>query len=155
MVVLDFCCYAGFLSLCDKRGATLSLWSMGSRACRFQQLCLLGSRVWVQELWCTGTVPPWHVESSQTGIKPVSPALAGGFFTTEPPWNPPLQLLDHPTFISFAAIHWPSSQSPCLVPVVVGWGPCLDVYLGKHWVSVSEKGNERVRNWMRERVKGQ
>ena len=82
----------------------------------------------------------------RSGIKPVSPALAGGFFTTEPPWKTPpprLQLLDHPT------LHWPSSQSPGLVPVVVGWAPCLDVYLGMHWVSVSEKGNERVRSWMR------
>ena len=31
----------------------------------------------------------------------------------------------------------------------------MDVYLGKHWVSVAEKGNERIRSWMRERVKGQ
>ena len=25
------------------------------------------------------------------GIKPMAPALSGGFFTTEPPGNPPVQ----------------------------------------------------------------
>ena len=32
-----------------------------------------------------GSVAPWHVGSSWIGHRPVSPALAGGFFTTEPP----------------------------------------------------------------------
>ena len=31
-----------------------------------------------------GLVAPWHVESPQTGIEPMSPALAGGFLTTGP-----------------------------------------------------------------------
>ena len=35
---------------------------------------------WAQLLW---RVAPWHVESS--GIKPESPALAGGFLTIRPP----------------------------------------------------------------------
>ena len=43
----------------------------------------LGTRL--QCLWCTGVVAPWRVESSQSGIELVSPVLAGGLFTTEPP----------------------------------------------------------------------
>ena len=35
-----------------------------------------------------GLVVPRHVGSSQTGVEPVSPAMAGGFFTTEPPGKP-------------------------------------------------------------------
>ena len=33
-------------------------------------------------------VAAWHVGSSRPGIKPMSPALADGFFTTEPPGKP-------------------------------------------------------------------
>ena len=35
-----------------------------------------------------GLVAPWHVGSSQTRDHTLSPALAGGFFTTQPPENP-------------------------------------------------------------------
>ena len=44
-------------------------------------LWLLGSRTQAQ-LWPMGLVAPQHVGSSQTMMEPVSPALAGGFFTT-------------------------------------------------------------------------
>ena len=37
----------------------------------------------------TGLVVPWHVGSSWIGIEPVPSALAGGFFTSEPPGKPP------------------------------------------------------------------
>ena len=47
----------------------------------------MGSRVQGQWLWGMGLVVPWPVESSRPGIKPVSPALAGGFPTTGPPWK--------------------------------------------------------------------
>ena len=47
----------------------------------------MGSRVQGQWLWCMGLVVPWPVESSRPGIKPVSPALAGGFPTTGPRWK--------------------------------------------------------------------
>ena len=43
---------------------------------RVHGLLLLGSM---------GLVAPWHVGSSWIRHRPVSPALAGGFFTTEPP----------------------------------------------------------------------
>ena len=36
-----------------------------------------------------GLVVPRHVESSRTGMKPVSPGLASRFLTTEPPGMPP------------------------------------------------------------------
>ena len=58
------------------------------------QLCGLhrgqfpGSRAQAQELRLTGSVDPRLVESSGPGIKPESPALAGGFSTTEPPGKP-------------------------------------------------------------------
>ena len=35
-----------------------------------------------------GLVAPWHVGSSHIRIPPMSPALAEGFFTTEPPGKP-------------------------------------------------------------------
>ena len=35
-------------------------------------------------------------------------------------WSDSHQLLDHPSLISFTATNWLSSQSPLLVPVVVG-----------------------------------
>ena len=44
-----------------------------------------------QYLWCSGSVAPKYLGSSGSGIKPVSPALAGGFFTTEPPGKPSVQ----------------------------------------------------------------
>ena len=34
---------------------------------------------WTQQLWFRGLVAPWHVGSSQTGLQPMSPALAGRF----------------------------------------------------------------------------
>ena len=37
-----------------------------------------------------GLVTPWHVgDLPGSGIEPMSPALADGFFTTEPPGKPP------------------------------------------------------------------
>ena len=54
----------------------LLLWHMVSRGHRLQQLN------------CKGLAALWHVRSSQTSIKPIFPALAGRFFTTEPPGKP-------------------------------------------------------------------
>lgn len=77
-------------------------------------------------------------------------------FTTEPPWKtPPSQLLDHPTFISFAAIHWPSSQSPGLVPALLCWAPLFDKLLwGMHWVSGIGEGEWGLWSWMRRGWRG-
>ena len=75
------CCTQAFFSL-QCTGFSL-LWvlllqSTGSRALRLQRLLCTGSAV-----VHTGSVALRHIGSSQ--IKPVSLALAGGFFTIEPP----------------------------------------------------------------------
>ena len=46
----------------------------------------------LNELWLTGLVALRHVGSSQ--IKPVSPGLVGGFFTTEPLGKPKILFLE-------------------------------------------------------------
>ena len=66
------CCGAQALRGVDSRCST---WA--------QYLQLLGSRAQTQQLWCMGLVVPRHVGSSQTRVEPVSPAMAGRFFTTE------------------------------------------------------------------------
>ena len=53
-----------------------------------------------QEYW-TGLPSPPSGDPSNPGIKPTSPALAGGFFTVEPPWKP---------------IKWLSKYKPAIVP---------------------------------------
>ena len=45
-----------------------------------------------QEYW-SGFPFPSPRDLSDPGIKPTSPALAGGFFTTEPPGKPPAKLV--------------------------------------------------------------
>ena len=46
---------------------------------------VVAPRLW----WRTGLVALWRVGSPRSGVEPVSPASAGGFFTTEPPGRPP------------------------------------------------------------------
>ena len=53
----------------------------GSRCTGFGKLCFLGS------------VAPSTWVLPRSGIEPVSPALAGGFFTPEPPGKPDILLL--------------------------------------------------------------
>ena len=60
----------------------LLLQSTGSRCVGFsscstwaQQLWLPGSRVQVQQLWCTGSVAPWHVGSSRTRARTCVPCI--------------------------------------------------------------------------------
>ena len=47
-----------------------------------------GSRAQALELWGTGLAAPGQVDHLGTGLEPVSPALAGGFFTIEPLGKP-------------------------------------------------------------------
>ena len=42
----------------------------------------------LQQLWWTGLVAPQHVDLPGPGTEPMSPALVGGFFTTEPAGKP-------------------------------------------------------------------
>ena len=51
---------------------------------RLQQWQLLGHIAHAKSSWCMGLVAPQHVAFLSLGIKPMSPALAGGFFTIEP-----------------------------------------------------------------------
>ena len=71
------------------RGA-LALGCAGFSSCstRARWLHLLGSRAGTQQLRRTGLVAPRHVENPESGIKPVSPALAGKVLTTGPPGKP-------------------------------------------------------------------
>ena len=41
-----------------------------------------------QQLWCSDLFTLHHVDLPRSGIESVSPALAGGFLTTEPPRKP-------------------------------------------------------------------
>ena len=77
--MLGLCCCVDF-SLVVASGATLRLQCTGSRACKLSS-------------WGTGALllcSMWDPPTSET--EPMSPALAGRFFTTEPPGKP-LQLI--------------------------------------------------------------
>ena len=53
-----------------------SLRCMSFLSWRLLFLSSSGTRVhWLQQLWVTGLIIPWHVESSCTGIEPMSLAL--------------------------------------------------------------------------------
>ena len=72
----------------------LLLQSMGSRACGLQWL---DSPALQHRLGSSGTLaqlPHGMWDLPRPGIKPMSPALAGGFFTTEPPGKPSLKSFD-------------------------------------------------------------
>ena len=60
-------------------------WGFDRCSSRAKWFRSLSSRAQAQKLWHTGLVIPWHVGSSRSGLEPMSPAFAGGFFTTEPP----------------------------------------------------------------------
>ena len=102
--MLGLCCCSSF-SLVVGRGL-LSSCSVCASHCRAFSCCEaralehLGfsscthGTLWHRlQLWHMGLVAPHHAESSGPGIKLVSPELAGGFFTTEPPGKPHAQLL--------------------------------------------------------------
>ena len=64
----------------------LSFQSMGSRACGLQYLRCLGSVVAVHGFSCSvATKGILVVDLPRSAIESASPALAGRFFTTEPP----------------------------------------------------------------------
>ena len=101
-------CYLGAFLWLRQAEATLELWcagfllqyfllwqSTGSRACRLQQLWHMGSIIVAPGLQSTGS-KLWHVSLAmacvwdlpRAGIKPMSPAVTGRFFTTEAPGKP-------------------------------------------------------------------
>ena len=66
-------------SSCGGQGGAYSLVAMQASLCGGFSCC--GAQP--QWLWLMGLVSPQCVRSSRIKVKPVSPALAGGFFTTE------------------------------------------------------------------------
>ena len=138
----------GLFSSCGKQGP---LSSCGARASRCSRLS------------CCGAQPPGHAGSAtvaprlcrhsalsrmwdppRSGIEPVSSALAGGFFTTEPPGNPGhisstassccrvFQSVDLPHFIHLLP-ELPTTSHPhkevcsdCLPPSLP-YGPCANL----------------------------
>ena len=86
-VVLTLCCCVQAFSSCSKPGLFSSCEASASH-CIASLLWITGSRALTQQLWCMGLVAPKHVKSSQPGLKPVSPTLAGRFFSTGPQGKP-------------------------------------------------------------------
>ena len=75
LTVLGLCCCSQAFSSCGEQGL---LSSYGAPASPIWDFSCCGA----QASRCRGLVAPKHVGSSQTGIEPVFPALAGGFLTT-------------------------------------------------------------------------
>ena len=93
----------------------------GLRSCSSQALEHGLSGYGAQAYLLRGT---WDL--SRPGIEPISPALAGGFFTTEPPAKPDLGFLWHSTplsryfVLSYMCIQlcWKASISPSSPPQI-------------------------------------
>ena len=89
MALLGHCClaYAQAFSSCGER--VCSLRCVGFSCCGARALGVRTSAVAAHGLTSCGAgtylFTPWHVESSGRGIKPLPPALAGGFLSTAPP----------------------------------------------------------------------
>ena len=106
LAVWGLCCCARAFSSCSERGllfvavrglliAVASLVAEhGLQVRGLQQLWLVGSRVQAQQLRCTGLDAPQPVGSSRTRAQPVSPAMAGGLLTTEPPGKSPYSIFN-------------------------------------------------------------
>ena len=102
LAALGLCCCKGFSLVAVSGGHSgfivgcagfspqwlLSMWSTGPRA-QAQQLWPVGSVLVVNWLGCSAVLG----DLPDPGREPVSPALAGGFFSTEPPGKPSFFLL--------------------------------------------------------------
>ena len=89
--------HSGGLSYCGAR--TRGMKALVVVACGLQKLWLLGSRAQTQYLWCMDLVACDMWDFPSPGIKSVSPALVGGFFTTEPPGKPCILFSQHSWFV--------------------------------------------------------
>ena len=103
LAVLDLCCCERASSSCREQG--FSVVAMGSRSLLWPLLWNKALGRWVQ-LWCTGWAVSlyarylsWYL--SRAGIRPVCPALAGGFLTTGPSGKSKLKLI---FFLSFLTV---------------------------------------------------
>ena len=93
LAALGLRCSAWAFSSCGERGATLRGGARALQCCGFSCCGPWAVGVWAQKLWLAGSVIVAHRlrcsaargNLPRPGIKPVSPALAGGFLTTAPP----------------------------------------------------------------------
>ena len=124
LFILNFYCFFwlcwAFVAACGLLIVSLGLWCSRAQA---QKLWPVGSRAQTLKLWHMGLVVPW------CGVFPVeriSPALAGGFFTIEPPGKFSLCFLRNCSFWSkssdlcklvFSVISLISSGSVVIIPV--------------------------------------
>lgn len=82
------CSVWAFLSTCREQGLLFIL--VHNFLIAVDSLVEQGSRHAGSQLWCTGLVAPEACNLPGPGIEPVSPVLAGGFFSTVPQGSPPL-----------------------------------------------------------------
>ena len=117
----------GLLSSCT---AQASHW--GGLSCGARALGLLGSRAGLQsqaqQLWCTSLVVRGTWDLPGQGI---TPALAGGFFTTEPPGKPYLS-----PFWQLISLKVLLSHLPFIIPPLLLWVFNLWEFIcfGRVWV---------------------
>ena len=121
----------------SKSGGHSSLRSRSFSCCRAPALGHVGPVIAILEPWspCSGVVAHGLRCSEacgifpEPGIEPVSPALAGGFFTTGPPGKP-LQLVFTVSHEIFLVRHWGSLVEACGI-----WFPDQGSNLGPplHW----------------------
>ena len=83
LAALGLCGCKQALSRCGKPGLLSNCEAWASQKVT-SLLQITGSRGLTQQFWWMGLVAPKHVKSSRAGLKPVSPVLAGRFFTTGP-----------------------------------------------------------------------
>ena len=129
------CSKQGLLSSCGVRASCCSSFSCcKARAAAAQAsaavacgLCSCGSQA--QQLLCSMRDLPGP------GVEPVSPALAGGFFTTEPPGMPPGMII-------FVIVLGPWGPYPFIL-LIVFWFPlvtsCLLLGAASDWAFTSVK----------------
>ena len=82
MAVLGLCCSLGFISSCGEQGLHSCC---GARASRCSGFSCSGARVLERAGFSSCSM--WDLP--RPGIEPLSPALAGWFFSAEPPEKPP------------------------------------------------------------------
>ena len=91
----------------------------GCFCCWAQALVVVARRLsscgtWTQQLWHTGSVALWHVESSwfRSRIESVSPALAGEFFSTAPSGK---------SWLFIFTCHFFHGLKSCIVPTTLSY----------------------------------
>ena len=139
LALLDLCCCVGVSLVVVNQGCCLVvcrlliaglllLGSTGSRGCKLQQLQHTDSVVVVLGLWSTGSVVVARGLSCSAacGIfldqgSNLSPALAGRFFTTEPPGRPWDEFLNNHLLIVYISAFVVVALSPTREDMKIGF----------------------------------